>query len=150
MKLINPILQTINNTLHIKADNLEPVEVDSSCVDDFRNIAHVEWLNTECSLTFGEYLRRNKIDISELSDSIEVRDFETYPITKRAFLLPVKEIDDSLNVVLDNQKELELCLEIADKKSYTIEEIEKAIDKLPFSQVLRNTIKVDVNNNLKK
>ena len=40
--------------------------------------------------------------------------------------------------------------EIVDKKSYTIEEIEKAIDKLPFSQVLRNTIKVDVNNNLKK
>ena len=40
--------------------------------------------------------------------------------------------------------------EIVDKKSYTIEEIERAIDKLPFSQVLRNTIKVDVINNLKK
>lgn len=35
-------------------------------------------------------------------------------------------------------------------RTYTIEEIEKAIEELPFSQVLRNTIKVDVINNLKK
>jgi hypothetical protein len=49
-----------------------------------------------------------------------------------------------------HNENLKECLEIVDKKSYTIDEIERAIDKLPFSQVLRNTIKVDVINNLKK
>ena len=123
MKYKNLTLITLNNTLHIKADNLEPVEVDSSCVDDFRNIAHIEWLNTECSLTFGEYLRRNKFDISELSDRIEVREIYIHKrenlnnFVYRAFLLPEKE------------DELSELLEIVDKKSYTIEEMKETLRK---------------------
>lgn len=46
--------------------------------------------------------------------------------------------------------DLQECLEIVDKKSYSIEEIERAIDKLPFSQVLRNAIKVDVTTEIQK
>lgn len=63
MKLINPILLTLNNTLHIKADNLEPVEVDSSCVDGI--LLSIDHKIPQFSLSEG-------INISELSDRIEL------------------------------------------------------------------------------
>jgi len=66
-------------------------------------------------------------------------DFEDVNGSEPITLLPLTVIDA-----------MEEYFEIVDKKSYTIDEIERAIDKLPFSQVLRNTIKVDVKNNLKK
>lgn len=175
MKLTNPILITLNNVPHIKADNLEPVEVDSSCVDEFRNLAHVEWLNTECSLTFGEYLRRNKINISELSDRIEVREERIllaksggykegseikpatiiegnpYKITYKAFLLPVKEegstmVNGTPQWLTDPTK---VKANITFEKSYTIEEIEKAIEE---SNVIgdKQYLKSEIINNLKK
>ena len=147
MKYENLTLITLNNVLHIKADNLEAVEVDSSCVDELSDLVFKDTKWFIKGKTNDKYYLSRGVDISELSDSIEVRDFETYPITKRAFLLPVKEIDDSLNVVLDNQKELELCLEIVDKKSYTIEEIERAIDDLGF---IYDNVKEAIINNLKK
>jgi len=149
MKYENLTLITLNNVLHIKADNLEAVEVDSSCVDELSDLVFKDTKWFIKGKTNDKYYLSRGVDISELSDSIEVRDFETYPITKRAFLLPVKEIDDSLNVVLDNQKELELCLEIVDKKSYTIEEIERAIDMI-FTSEFGNRLKEAIINNLNK
>lgn len=68
-------------------------------------------------------------------------DGKPYKVTYKAFLLLVKE---------DNFPNIASALRKGINPMYTIEEIEKAIDELPFSQVLRNTIKVDVINNLKK
>ena len=113
----NLTLITLNNTLHIKADNLEPVEVDSSCID---NLIDDVWFEKRKTRLINEIPNAinlmEGINISELSDRIEVRNCTKYintesysvpVVCKRAFLLPVKEIDDSLNVVLDNQHEKE-------------------------------------------
>lgn len=167
MEYENPILITLNNTLHIKADNLEPVEVDSSCADELSDLVFkgTKWFIK--GKTNDKYYLQKGVDISELSDRIEVREskvvcedcpYKTHPCAEgcskvilTAFLLPEKEVKCD-GTCADNEcicDDLQECLEIVDKKSYSIEEIERAIDKLPFSQVLRNTIKVDVNNNLK-
>ena len=101
MKLQNPILITLNNTLHIKADNLEPVEVDSSCVRELETEAGFIFGRTETLTLRGFYDAICKgLGISELSDRIEVRNCTKYintesysvpVVCKRAFLLPVKE-----------------------------------------------------------
>lgn len=65
-------------------------------------------------------------------------DFEDVNGSEPITLLPLTVIDA-----------MEEYFETVDNKANSIEEIEWAIDKLPFSQVLRNTIKVDLNNNLK-
>ena len=173
----NLTLITLNNTLHIKADNLEAVEVDSSCADELSDLVFkgTKWFIK--GKTNDKYYLQKGVDISELSDRIFINrtwkpltdfcndcgsgthknqcdnaDIGCIHFTSKAFLLLEKEVKCD-GTCADNEcicDDLQECLEIVDKKSYTIEEIERAIDKLPFSQVLRNTIKVDVNNNLKK
>lgn len=139
MKLINPILLTLNNTLHIKADNLEPVEVDSSCVDELEEIIIKKWSSDRItSLTFDNYLKEG-INISELSDRIQiVRDVNCPVGSPKAFLIPEKEDKckcfrlgegskwQTYNCEIHNEN-LNECLEIVDKKSYTIEEIKEAL-----------------------
>ena len=215
MKLINPILLTLNNTLHIKADNLEPVEVDSSCVDELEEIIIKKWSSDRItSLTFDNYLKEG-INISELSDRIEVRDTEidvnerkelfhkmhpnktvadfahkkgqttnsiqsqfhnifdeaNVPTNKlKAFLLPEKEDkcdgkcvpNECLCEWEDMTKEqvkAEALPSITEKygksfeKSYTIEEIEKAINGVklvPHYDEILKIIKKQILNNLKK
>ena len=206
MKLINPILLTLNNTLHIKADNLEPVEVDSSCVDGI--LLSIDHKIPQFSLSEG-------INISELSDRIEVRDTEidvnerkelfhkmhpnktvadfahkkgqttnsiqsqfhnifdeaNVPTNKlKAFLLPEKEDkcdgkcvpNECLCEWEDMTKEqvkAEALPSITEKygksfeKSYTIEEIEKAINGVklvPHYDEILKIIKKQILNNLKK
>jgi hypothetical protein len=164
MKYENPILITLNNTLHIKADNLEAVEVDSSCAFDLKIYVHKKYFR---NLKKGEYAGVSNelekgINISELSDRIEVRDvkinskeplgigYRHFKIdVKRVFLLPVKE-NKCDGTCADNEcicDDLQECLEIVDKKSYTIEEIEKAIDDLGF---IYDNVKEAIINNIKK
>ena len=143
MKLINPILITLTNNLHIKADNLEPVEVDSSCKSQLLTLAFnvgKHTINTFYVLKEGQ-----GINISELSDRIEVREIKvnaynksSTAFIKRAFLLPVKE------------DELSELLAIVDKKSYTIEEIENAIDEMLLPMSFKERLKIELINNLKK
>jgi HD superfamily phosphohydrolase len=153
MKLQNPILITLNNTLHIKADNLEPVEVDSSCKSQLLTLAFnvgKHTINTFYVLKEGQ-----GINISELSDRIEVREIKvnaynksSTAFIKRAFLLPVKEdITDSLKERKDIEDAYRKQFGIA--KSYTIEEIEKAIDSLGKNWKMPK-IKEAIINNLKK
>lgn len=95
-KYQNLTLITLNNVLHIKADNLEPVEVDSSCKSQLLTLAFnvgKHTINTFYVLKEGQ-----GINISELSDRIEVREIKvnaynksSTAFIKRAFLLPVKE-----------------------------------------------------------
>lgn len=179
MKYENLTLITLNSVLHIKADNLEAVEVDSSCIDELTKFSQKNYISNSLG-----YLHKTwhddiliGINISELSDRIFISrkwkpltdfcndcgsgthknqcdnaDSGCIHFTSKAFLLLEKEVKCD-GTCADNEcicDDLQECLEIVDKKSYSIEEIEKAIDKLPFSQVLRNTIKVDVKNNLKK
>lgn len=167
MKLINPILLTLNNTLHIKADNLEPVEVDSSCVDGI--LLSIDHKIPQFSLSEG-------INISELSDRIEVRKIYVHKreslnnFVYRAFLLPEKEDkcdgkcvpNECLCEWEDMTKEqvkAEALPSITEKygksfeKSYTIEEIEKAINGVklvPHYDEILKIIKKQILNNLKK
>tara|TARA_R110000868_G_scaffold369101_1_gene632324 strand:+ start:386 stop:865 length:480 start_codon:yes stop_codon:yes gene_type:complete len=148
MKLINPILITLNNTLHIKADNLEAVEVDSSCEQELKHLAlkDVNWFKQGTPIP------------QELSDRIEVREVFhmannnsiSRPVSVfKAFLLPEKE-NKCDGTCADNEcicDDLQECLEIVDKKYYTIEEIEKAIDDLGF---IYDNVKEAIINNLKK
>lgn len=78
MKYKNLTLITINNTIHIKADNLEPVEVDSSCVDYLTYLAFkdIKWYIH--GITNPKYYLHKGINISELSDRIEVRNGFAY------------------------------------------------------------------------
>jgi hypothetical protein len=103
MKLINPILLTLNNTLHIKADNLEPVEVDSSCVDELEEIIIKKWSSDRItSLTFDNYLKEG-INISELSDRIQiVRDVNCPVGSPKAFLIPEKDEVKEMYVIVFN------------------------------------------------
>ena len=202
----NLTLISINNTLHIKADNLEPVEVDSSCVDGI--LLSIDHKIPQFSLSEG-------INISELSDRIEVRDTEidvnerkelfhkmhpnktvadfahkkgqttnsiqsqfhnifdeaNVPTNKlKAFLLPEKEDkcdgkcvpNECLCEWEDMTKEqvkAEALPSITEKygksfeKSYTIEEIEKAINGVklvPHYDEILKIIKKQILNNLKK
>jgi hypothetical protein len=116
MKLINPILQTINNTLHIKADNLEAVEVDSSCVDELSDLVFKDTKWFIKGKTNDKYYLSRGVEISELSDRIFISrkwkpltdfcndcgsgthknqcdnaDSGCIHFTSKAFLLPVKE-----------------------------------------------------------
>lgn len=126
-KYKNLTLITLNNVLHIKADNLEPVEVDSSCVDEIRELVYIKFY-LSFNLLFNNYLKKG-INISELSDRIEVRNVSSYPpvgfnSVPKAFLLPVKED----NAYLDKKQNKIYKFENANlSKLYTIEEIEKAI-----------------------
>lgn len=132
MKLINPTLITINNTLHIKADNLEPVEVDSSCVKDFRRYAYLKYSETMEANSFAEIdetIANKGVDISELSDRIKVKHtwLDSCGDRPKAFLLPVKE--DSIESLVEKNKQEWNNKQFGIEKSYTIEEIEKAIDE---------------------
>jgi len=171
MKLINPILLTLNNTLHIKADNLEPVEVDSSCVDELEEIIIKKWSSDRItSLTFDNYLKEG-INILELSDMIQiVRDVNCPLGSPKAFLLHEKEDkcdgkcvpNECLCEWEDMTKEqvkAEALPSITEKygksfeKSYTIEEIEKAINGVklvPHYDEILKIIKKQILNNLKK
>lgn len=146
MKLINPILITLNNVPHIKADNLEPVEVDSSCTSELETIIS-KYYRSRQGFRYSAMVRDlfEGLPISELLDRIEVREETTHHKldvvkTYKAFLLPEKE------------DELSELLEIVDKKSYTIEEIEKAIRKENDNcgQPLTDKSIDEIINNLKK
>ena len=162
MKYKNLTLITINNTLHIKADNLEPVEVDSSCVDGI--LLSIDHKIPQFSLSEG-------INISELSDRIQiVRDVNCPVGSPKAFLLPEKEDkcdgkcvpNECLCEWEDMTKEqvkAEALPSITEKygksfeKSYTIEEIEKAINGVklvPHYDEILKIIKKQILNNLKK
>lgn len=163
MKLQNPILITLNNVPHIKADNLEPVEVEQHSANEIY-VLHLGCTFLDNVAKKNQIKRELKQGIplpQELSDRIEVREERIllaksggykegseikpatiiegnpYKITYKAFLLPEKE---------DELREL---LEIVDKKSYTIEEIEKAIEE---SNVIgdKQYLKSEIINNLKK
>ena len=181
MKLTNPILITLNNVPHIKADNLEPVEVDSSCVKEFRRYAYLKYSETMEADSFAEIdetIANKGVDISELSDRIEVREERIllaksggykegseikpatiiegnpYKITYKAFLLPVKEegstmVNGTPQWLTDPTK---VKANITFEKSYTIEEIEKAIRKENDNcgQPLTDKSIDEIINNLKK
>lgn len=55
----NLTLITLNNTLHIKADNLEAVEVDSSCDSELKQLIGKAYLKAggwlRCGLTLEEF-----------------------------------------------------------------------------------------------
>lgn len=162
MKLINPTLITINNTLHIKADNLEHVEVDSGSAYKIdiimRNKTTLSANNYEYQLLKGIPLPQ------ELSDRIEVRNCTKYintesysvpVVCKRAFLLPAKED----NIHFDKEQNKIYQFENANlSKLYTIEEIELAIDSAisiiniqkNFSTNNKMELKRKIINNLKK
>lgn len=139
MNYKNLTLITLNNTLHIKADNLDAVEVDSSCVDELSDLVFKDTKWFIKGKTNDKYYLQKGVDISELADRIEVRDNIMWE-NKRAFLLPSKEDEckcfrlgegspwQTYNCKIHNEN-LKECLEIVDKKSYTIEEIERAIDE---------------------
>jgi hypothetical protein len=160
MKYENLILITLNNTLHIKADNLEAVEVDSSCVEQLELLVYPTQAY-KSALPTG-------INISELSDRIEVRDKRLYRDDNGtfigcklfAFLLPVKEDKCPKCRTTDfkschsifcpmrentNNTDENTHAKISEK-SYSIEEIEKAIDKSGGLTV----DKQEILNNLKK
>ena len=144
MKLINPILLTLNNTLHIKADNLEPVEVDSSCVDGI--LLSIDHKIPQFSLSEG-------INISELSDRIQiVRDVNCPVGSPKAFLIPEKEDKETIKTFKITQTELTGVL-INGVRYYPIEEIEKAINGVklvPHYDEILKIIKKQILNNLKK
>lgn len=144
MKLINPILLTLNNTLHIKADNLEPVEVDSSCVDGI--LLSIDHKIPQFSLSEG-------INISELSDRIQiVRDVNCPVGSPKAFLIPEKEDKETIKTFTITQTELTGVL-INGVRYYPIEEIEKAINGVklvPHYDEILKIIKKQILNNLKK
>lgn len=176
MKLTNPILITLNNVPHIKADNLEPVEVDSSCVDKLIDDVWLEKRKTRLLNEIPNAINLMEgINISELSDRIEVREERIllaksggykegseikpatiiegnpYKITYKAFLLPVKEegstmVNGTPQWLTDPTK---VKANITFEKSYTIEEIEKAIEE---SNVIgdKQYLKSEIINNLKK
>ncbi len=147
MNLQNPILITLNNTLHIKADNLEPVEVDSSCTSEL--IGHIIKRLVETNShekDFYRILKEYGYNISELSDRIEVREETTHHKsdvvkTYKAFLLPEKE---------DNFPNIASALRKGINPMYTIEEIEKAIDEILLPMSFKERLKIAVINNLKK
>jgi hypothetical protein len=209
MKLINPTLITLNNTLHIKADNLEAMEVDSSCVDELSDLVFKDTKWFIKGKTNDKYYLSRGVEISELSDRIFISrkwkpltdfcndcgcgthknqcdnaDSGCIHFTSKAFLLPEKEDNNVLipdfnsprnwtedyslengnytcfcmtckntfigykrRVMCKECNDLQECLEIVDKKSYTIEEIEKAIDDLGF---IYDNVKEAIINNLKK
>ena len=90
-------LISVNNTLYIKADNLEPVEVDSSCTSEIRKLSQIKYKKA-FGARIGEIeyyyaLQEQGISISELSDRIEVKPIQIlvndkWTYVKRAFLLP--------------------------------------------------------------
>lgn len=166
MKLINPILITLNNTLHIKADNLDKeIEVDSSCVDKLIDDVWLEKRKTRLLNEIPNAINLMEgINISELSDRIELReerillaksggyreglmiepatfiDGKPYKVTYKAFLLLVKE---------DNFPNIASALRKGINPMYTIEEIEKAIDEAIETWEHKH-IKNIIINNLKK
>lgn len=162
MKLINPILLTLNNTLHIKADNLEPVEVDSSCTSEIRKLSQIKYKKA-FGTRIGEieyYYALNDIGISiqELSDRIEVRKIYVHKreslnnFVYRAFLLPEKEDKETIKTFTITQTELTGVL-INGVRYYPIEEIEKAINGVklvPHYDEILKIIKKQILNNLKK
>lgn len=100
MKLINPILITINSDIHIKANNLDPVRVDDSCVDKLIDDVLFEKRKTRLLNEIPNAINLLEgINISELADRIEVKDVKqiredngtSIGYSKRAFLLPEKE-----------------------------------------------------------
>lgn len=167
----NLTLITLNNTLHIKADNLEPVEVDSSCID---NLIDDVWFEKRKTRLINEIPNAinlmEGINISELSDRIEVRNCTKYintesysvpVVCKRAFLLPVKEWADTKDFTWKDATEEEIQSEalpsLTEKygksfeKSYTIEEIKNAISIFVAGEQTLDTDPFEVIiNNLKK
>jgi len=148
----NLTLITINNTLHIKADNLEPVQVDSSCVQEIHEKAFKNYDDGthQYNHKFWYHLKEG-INISELSDRIEVREIrisgatsESFCVVKHAFLLPEKE-DKELLEDLDKSIIEPYAQFKCNKRTYTIEEIEKALNKTNICHY----DKLEVLNNLK-
>lgn len=140
----NLTLISINNTLHIKADNLEPVEVDSSCVDGI--LLSIDHKIPQFSLSEG-------INISELSDRIQIVRYVNCPVgSPKAFLIPEKEDKETIKTFTITQTELTGVL-INGVRYYPIEEIEKAIDGVklvPHYDEILKIIKKQILNNLKK
>lgn len=147
MKYENPILIIINNTLHIKADNLEPVEVDSSCVKQLEELVYP-------TAAFRGALPTG-INIQELSDRIEVRTIEVGDKVRqftiqRAFLLPEKE-DLSWNDMSKEEVNEEALPSLSAK--YSIEEIETAVKEeinKYFGITMRESVTKAIISNLKK
>ena len=163
MKLINPILITLNNTLHIKADNLDKeIEVDSSCVDKLIDDVWLEKRKTRLLNEIPNAINLMEgINISELSDRIEVNNTvldivdEKWVYVKRAFFLPVKEDNQIHNCpTCGSQVEIKgnTTMYYQPIKSYTIDEIEKAIRKENDNcgQPLTDKSIDEIINNLKK
>jgi hypothetical protein len=139
MKLQNPTLITLNNTLHIKADNLEPVEVDSSCVDEFYKIINLAYFKS------GGYLKHGITYKEFKKDGVKIPKRKANSIylhmvdgINKAFLLPAKEVAQ-----IHTQ-------DWGIKQTYTIEEIEKAIRSLHYEDYHLDIIVTHVINNLKK
>ncbi len=177
MKLQNPILITLNNVPHIKADNLEPVEVEQHSANEIY-VLHLGCTFLDNVAKKNQIKRELKQGIplpQELSDRIEVREERIllaksggykegseikpatiiegnpYKITYKAFLLPVKEegstmVNGTPQWLTDPTK---VKANITFEKSYTIEEIEKAIEE---SNVIgdKQYLKSEIINNLKK
>lgn len=173
MKLTNPILITINNTLHIKADNLEAVEVDSSCEPELCLAVGFHAFNPTLKMQLLDTLIERGIPLpQEIADRIEVREItkwiehetDPYPIVfRRAFLLPVKE-DNGFTCSHPNCQCTAFCTHYKQpeiypltntevtfntEKSYTIEEIEKAIDMSVLENYQIEILKREIINNLK-
>jgi len=134
MKLIQE-----NNTLYIvEGENKYKVEEDSANELMVLYLKVTVFDNIEYKRKTADRLRQG-IDITDIKHRIEIRsvrqireDNGTYVGTEtHAFLLPEKE-DKCDGTCAPNEcicDELQDCLEIVDKKTYSIEQIEKAIDK---------------------
>lgn len=120
MKLTNPILITLNNVPHIKADNLEAVEVDSSCDSELKQLIGKAYLKAggwlRCGLTLEEFKKDGVKIPKRMADRIFISrkwkpltnfcndcgsgthknecdnaDSGCIHFTSKAFLLPAKE-----------------------------------------------------------
>ena len=152
MKYKNLTLITLNNTLHIKADNLEAVEFDltSASAIMVQNLGYTIFESKQHKANILLKLEKGIPLPQELSDRIEVKHhwLDSCGDKQKAFLLPEKEEGSTMvngvpQWLTDPTK---VKAEITFVKSYSIEEIEKAIDAIGFYFVTKE----EIINNLKK